>query len=1001
MLGSFEVHAAGRSLALGGPKRRSLLALLALRSNAVVSVEQIIDGVWGEAAPLNVRNQIQVYVSALRRLLAESGAGRDVLQTHPDGYLLRTGPAAIDFQLFETRVAAAERALAAGQVSEAATGLRSALGLWRGPALGGVTGRFAEVEAARLEERRIAVLEQRLDVDLALGRHPALIAELVGLVDGYPLREVFRARLMLALYLSGRTADALGVFRAARRTLVEELGIEPGEDLHRLAQAILSGRGAAELVAELVPGTPARVVTQEEPGPVCHLPADVGGFVGRQSQLAIASGLLTQEADGPATVVVVGQAGIGKSAFAVHLGHQARPDFPDGQLYASLRGTEPAGVLGQFLRALGRSTLPESLDERVALYRSLLADRRVLVVLDDAATERQVRPLLPGSSTCAVLVTSRASLAGLGAHRLQLGRLPEEQALTLLAGVVGRARVTAELDAAAEIVRLCGYLPLAVRIAAVRLAARPHWKLGQLATALRDERGRLDELAAGDLEVRATLALSYDELSPEAQSAFRLLGTLQVTDFPAWAAAAVLDVPPQRAERIVDELIDVHLLEPAGSGQRYRVHGILRVYARERARAEDREPDLDRAVFRLCGAYLDLAERANAQLASGFLGTAPHPAPGWALPPAAADELTKDPVTWFEAERSTMVSLVLHACKLRDAPLASGLAASMASFFEVRNHFDDWRRTHTEALALAEETGDRRAAVALHRNLGELHTIQDRYDSAIESFEAALADARVLADPHHEAACLAGLAHLHRMRGQYAIAVRFFEQAAELCRRLGNPAGEAYAANGIGTALREQRRPDEAETWHQRALDGSRVAGYKPGEAHSLRSLGLVHLDRGRLDEAEACLSASREVYAQTGDRLSQAHTVLTFAELRLRRGQLPAGEAMLAWCLMVYQEHDQSFGRALALRRLAAAHLSAGRTDSARGCLTEALRVWRRLRTPYWLADSLDVLVALENYFENEAEANGARQEAQKLRGTLVKSGRAVMEPIAPVSTG
>ncbi|GIG62273.1 SARP family transcriptional regulator [Longispora fulva] len=995
MLGPFELVSPAGTLALGGPRRRATMALLAVRAGTVVSVDQIIDGVWGDTAPPGVRNQIQVYVSALRGLLTGQGESRDLIQTHPGGYLFRPRRDAVDLRLFEDRVTDADGALARGRLTEAGGLLREALALWRGPALGGVTGRFAETEAARLAERRIAVIEQRLDIDLALGRHPALVAELVNLVDEYPLREVLRARLMLALYLGDRTAEALSVYRDARATLVEELGIEPGTRLRELEQAILRGDRPAVLAERWLSdarlSAPAPAPAPAVAGRAAHLPADLAEFVGRHAEISAAVATLSGTGPAPATLVIVGQPGMGKTSLAVHLGHRVRDQFPDGQLYVNLRGPQgdPETVLGSFLRALGRTgPLPDNLAERSALYRSALADQRILVVLDDAASERQVRPLLPGSGTCAVLVTSRANLAGLGTHRLVLEPLGEEYALTLLAGVVGRDRVTAELDAAGEIVHLCGYLPLAVQIAAMRLSTRPHWSLERLARALRDEHRRLDELAVGDLELRASLALSYDGLPAAARVGFRRLGLVGAADVPSWVVAALLDVGPEDADDVLDELVDVHLLEPhpgqPDGSVRYRMHDLPRLYARERAEAEDPAEVRLAAVRRVFDAYLDIAGRANAALASDFVGAPPPSAPRWALPDGLAEELCAAPLDWFETERASIVSAVGQAVELGDAATAGGLAAASATFFEVRNYFDDWQRTHRAALDLCAARGDALTAVPLRRNLGELHTIQDNYDLAVEHFSTALVDARALGLTGQEAACLAGLGYLRRVLGQYAAATEAFTEAARLGRELRNPACEVYATLGLGVICRETGRAAESTAHYEHGRTLSLASAYRPGEAQALRGLGLLALDRDALDEAEEHLAAARDIHVGSGDRLGQAHALLWLAEIRIRRGALPAGETMLAWCLLVYREHDNAFGQALTLRRLGSAHLTGGRVDSARGALTEAVRIWRRLRSPYWLADSLDVLVAVEDRRGDEAAANSARQEARRLRAGL-----------------
>jgi hypothetical protein len=411
---------------------------------------------------------------------------------------------------------------------------------------------------------------------------------------------------------------------------------------------------------------------------------------------------------------VAGKPGVGKTTLAVRVAHQLRTDgwFPDGQLFVNLQGTrtrplEPAEVLARFLRALGvdGAAIPDSLEERTELYRGLLADHKVLVLLDDAACEGQVRALLPGSASCGVLVTSRARLVGPeGVRLLDLDVLESEPAVRLLGAVAGAERVAAEPDAVAAIVRYCGGLPLAIRIAGARLAARPSWSLARLAVRLADQRRRLDELAVGDLEVRASIALSYQALSAPQRQAFRRLGLLDVPDLAVWVVAALLDLTPTRAEEVVDQLVDAQLLEIAGedpAGQlRYRVHDLLRVYARECA-AEEPAPLRDAALTRAFGAWLALVEAADQRLPSPALGVAHGTAPRWPERPAGAgrlvDELVSvDPVAWLEAERAALAAVVAQASGLGRDELAWDLACSLTGFYSLRAHLDDWRRAQAE-----------------------------------------------------------------------------------------------------------------------------------------------------------------------------------------------------------------------------------------------------------------------------------------------------------------
>jgi DNA-binding SARP family transcriptional activator len=557
----------------------TLLACLLLHPNRVVSTDALVGALWGDEPVETAVTQVHGLVSALRRHLARSTAGsaaRDVIVTRPPGYVLQVEPGQLDIDAMEQLAHEASQALTAGLAGEGSALLHRALALWRGPALGGAAGAVVEAAAARLEERRLALLEQRVETDLALGRHAALVPELTAVVAEHPLRERLLGQLMIALHGSGRQAEALSIYREARRDRIERFGLDPGAELQRLERAILQTDPAL--------GSPAQSVTADgssvagaAPAAVvpAQLPADVRDFTGRDEKVTAICDLLggTDEAGHPPAVaisVVSGRAGVGKTTLAVHVAHRLRASFPDGQLYANLSGTrpapaDPAYVLGRFLQALGvhGAAMPERLEERAELYRSRLAGRRMLVLLDNAAGERQVRPLLPGCGQCAVIVTSRARLAALeGSSSIDLDALAPNRSLELLGRIAGPERVAAEPDAAGLIVSLCGHLPLAVRVAGARLAARPHWRLLALAERLTDQRRQLAELlvSAGELaEARSCLGESL-----------RIFETLRL---PMWCArtlralADVHDHAGDPAAAAESRMAARRLLSEAGLGE--------------------------------------------------------------------------------------------------------------------------------------------------------------------------------------------------------------------------------------------------------------------------------------------------------------------------------------------------------------------------------------------------------------------------------------------------
>ncbi|HVV22457.1 MAG TPA: BTAD domain-containing putative transcriptional regulator, partial [Pseudonocardiaceae bacterium] len=590
LLGQVRVWRDSAAVDVGTPQQQAVLAMLVLRAGHPVDLDELVDGVWGGDPPRTAVGTVRTYASRLR-----AGLGDTVLRTVGRGYLLDVPAGAIDVSVFERDVHAARMSKAAGHLTKAAELLRSALALCNGRPLFGVPGPYADAMRDRLAERRLQVLHDRVDVDIALGRHEQLVGELTGLCAEFPLREEFRAQLMLVLYRSGRPAEALSVYADTARLLADELGVDPGPELAKLHERIL------RLDDTLVEPHADTVVRPAQ------LPADTADFTGRRQVVADLTAVLG-ERRGSSVVVsaVAGIGGIGKTSLAVHVAHAAVGGFPDGQLYANLRGAraepaEPAVVLAGFLRALGvaDSAVPDGVDERAALYRSVLADRRVLVVLDDARDVRQVRPLLPGSASCAVIVTSRSRLATLPAtRRVDLDVLEPDEAVALLSRIAGAERVAAEHGAALALVCSCGLLPLAVRIVGARLAARSSWTVASMASRLACERDRLAELRADDLDVAACFRLGYDQLDPVAARAFRLLAVPDVPDIGLPAAAAALDLSEREAVAALERLVDLAMLESVGS-DRYRYHDLLRLFARMEAERRDSPADRGDVLVRL------------------------------------------------------------------------------------------------------------------------------------------------------------------------------------------------------------------------------------------------------------------------------------------------------------------------------------------------------------------------------------------------------------------
>ena len=544
-------------------KHRVVLATLLMRPNEVVHTGALADRLWGDLRPPSAHKTIQGYVARLRRRLGEG-----LIETRAPGYLAVVPPGSLDLQRFDQLVAEADRVTDPGLRSAL---LSSALALWRGEPLADIPSELTQrIDAARLAEARIHVLGKRVDADLRLGKHTALIPELRELVGEHPYHEDFARQLIVALHHSGRRADALAVYRTTRENLVGDIGVEPSRRLNSIHDLVLSSDA----------GAPPRV-------PPAQLPPGIADFVGRKQELETLRSFLTSSGASP-IACVSGPGGIGKTTLAVHTGQALRADYPDGRLYADLATAGPFDILGGFLEALGveGSALPATLTGRNGLFRTMAADRKLLLLLDNASTEEQVRPLLPGGTGSATIITCRVTLAGLaGARHLQLGPPPIRDAVELLARIAGPDRVDAEPSQAAEIARLCGCLPLAMRIIGGRLILRPHRGLSWLLARLADERERLDELAVGDLAVRANIDVSYHLLDDDDRLALRALGKLGPPTFTARSAGPSLGVGTEKAGAILDSLADHQMLEimPRESGKdpEYRFPELIRLFAHE------------------------------------------------------------------------------------------------------------------------------------------------------------------------------------------------------------------------------------------------------------------------------------------------------------------------------------------------------------------------------------------------------------------------------------
>ena len=994
VLGPVEVRDGDRAIVLP-PQRRQLLALLLCRPGAVVSTDLLIEGLWGSTPPRTAAKSLQIHLHHLRRALGDE---RRIVRRAP-GYLLVAEPGEVDAARFEALVGQGRTAIADDRM-EAARTLRRALGLWRGSPFAG-TDHVSMVagEALRLAEQRWTAEEELIGAELALGRHADVVARAAALVARHPLRERLRGHLMVALYRLGRQAEALEVHQEGRRLLADQLGLEPSAPLRRLEHAILVNDPALD--PPPVPASARGRSPASGQGATARLPADIRDFTGRTQESASITRFLTGDpgaasgpgrsaaltgdpgaasgpgrsaaltddpgaASGPgrpaapAVATICGRPGVGKTTLAVHVAHRVCEVFPDGQLYVNLRGIEaepadPSQVLARFIRAFGveGQAIPGDLDERAELFRGLTATRRVLVVLDNAANERQVRPLLPGSPGCGVLVTSRVRLSALeGAQVTDLDGFEPEPALALLAKVTGPARVAAEPAAAERVVRLCGQLPLAVRIAAARLAARPTWHLATLAERLSDERRLLDELAIGDLEVRGSVALSYQLLDDGQRRLFRLLGHLPGLDFPGWVTMPLADTSRAAAERLIESLVEARLVEAVGedgSGfARYRLHDLLRVFARERSAADDRPQDVHAALGRLYGAWLFLAERADDRLGFGqhLARIGRSEGPRWA-PDTVTAQVIRDPLAWMERERALLVASVLHASELGLWHTAWDLAGCLTRFLQARWHVDDWRVTHETALEAARAAGDDRGEAAILRAIAEMHLDHDRYDEALVCLRTAAGIFARDGDELGRAHVRRAIAKAHRMLGRLEIAFACLRETLPVFEAHDDEPGLACALSALGGVHRESGRYDEALVAYRRARDVFRRLGDPHNEATVLCGMGNALHALGRVADAEHHFTES---LAMCGDHRIWSCEMFAHASLGALltdTGDLRSADRELTAALSISEEFGDRFGKALSLRNLGELRRRQGRLGEARSCLRQAHALFPPLELP------------------------------------------------------
>ncbi|MFJ4633936.1 AfsR/SARP family transcriptional regulator [Streptomyces sp. NPDC088847] len=960
LLGPVRAWLGETSLRLGPPQQVAVLTALLLRESRPITVGELIDAVWGQTPPAGVVSVVRSYVSRLRKILEPqrpAGQPSKRVVSVADGYALPLEDGALDLRMFEDRAAEAQQFFAAGELDRAAQLLYTALDAWQGQPLAGVPGPVAQAARTQLTERRLSMLEMRFDAELQLGRHREILPELIALSGEHPLRERLCEFRMLALYRSGRQADAFSFFEVTRRTLKRELGVEPGLGLREMQSRLLAAdptlvgafatvggviggtgkhslKSAAQATSSKQAGSPqarqstqgstprVREVSREAPTPssavhLDQLPIGLPGFTGRQTELDYIDSLLPSD-DRASTVVISGMAGVGKTTLAVHWARRVAHRFPDGRLYVNLHGfdpttaaTEPSAAVRTLLDALGYPSekVPSGLAAQTAVFRNLLAGRRMLILLDNARDPEQVRPLLPAVPGCLTLITSRNQMAGLivsdAAHTLTLGMLSPAEARELLAQRLGRARMQAEPEAVDDLIRRCARLPLALAIVAARAAIRPTFHLSAIAAQIRDSQGSLDAFADADpgSDVRAVFSWSYHVLSSPTAQMFRLLALSPAPDVTPATAASLIGLPVRRTRMLLDELAAAHLLTEHALN-RFSCHDLLSSYAGELTREEETAEERNAAFGRLMDHYLHTTHNATRVLypVQREPVDLPDPQPG-VVPVRFTDELAAS--RWLEVERNALLAGVESAAEQSCTAHVWRLAAALAMFLDRRGHWSDQVVIQRIALKAATKAENRAGQAYAHRalgfgigRLGQIKNGRRHLTRAVELFQQ-------LDIPLSEARAHRLMSFLANRNGEHTEALNHYRKAAALYESVGDISGEAYVRNEVGWTYILRGQHDDAITQCLRAVALHRETGDRSGEAGALDSLGWAHHHLRQYPQALDCFDQALTLYQPMSDRYLGAETLTHIGDTHLAAGSQEKAARSWRMALNILEELD------------------------------------------------------------------------------------------------
>ncbi|HEY4457216.1 MAG TPA: BTAD domain-containing putative transcriptional regulator [Pseudonocardiaceae bacterium] len=915
VLGSLEARSGDQRLSLGGTRAECVVAMLLLEANHMVPVSRLVSAAWPDQQPTTATHQVRKIISGLRQRLPD---GSDLITTDGVGYRLVLEPDQLDLSMFELRLRRAREAELSGQRDDVLTQLQAAVELWRGPALSGLDTEVLRAAAAALDERRSATEDRLTELRLARGAARELVADLRRRLSEHPLRETTQGHLMLALYQSGRQADALEVYDQSRRLLVDELGIDPGPDLTRLHEQIL--RNDPSLIST---AHDQFTVADPELGPPKALPYDIPDFVGRADELAqIFDRVRDNIGHGLTIAAIDGMPGVGKTSVILHAAHLLTGQFPDGQLFIDLHGFTPGqepmtpeAALEVLLCEIGvpHDRIPDDLTARAALWRAEAAGRKLLLLLDNAFDTRQVRPLLPGTPGSLVLITSRARLTSLdGILPLSLAPPSQEDGMQLLRLIIGTDRVEREIDAARDLVSACGCLPLAIRIVSTRLLNRPQWSIEHMVERMHRAGRRMHELSVDDRSVAVAIKLSYDALSQDQQRIFRLLGMLPGAEFDVHAVAAIAGLPVRQAELLLEDLLDTRLI-----GQRvldrYSLHDIVHSVARDIADAT--EPERNRAVAwrRLFDYYMRVADTAASLIQPGraemnFDYEQP-PADVPALPDADAA------MRWFDVEHATLLAAVRAAQAAGLDQHACHLPRALAYYLQLRGRMADLDQVLRIAVAAARRLGDPLMEGRTLINLSIPYWHFGRLQEALDCAEQALAIAEQEQDVLNTGMCYGRIGMLLNSLGQY----------------------------------------EEALSYHRLALRAYRKTGRRQEQSRTLASVSVAHSALGQYEDALHAALRAGAIDRDTGDTGSQVISLVNVANARIGMREFDQALGVLADTLSLARSIGSPNGEAVTLARLAEAYRRLGRYDDALDAGARSLRI-------LWAIERPAIAAAVEN---------------------------------------